>query len=77
MRKFDFRFRHKKKNTVDAQAFVKRKLHDEYGSRIEVSFSKTILETSVMDGPKLWVVEGDAKIRNWLFWKKTCLLRTS
>jgi len=53
----------------DAQAVVKQELRRSYGDRVKVNFSKTILETG-KNGGKLWVVEGDAEIKKWLFWKK-------
>ncbi|MCD6325598.1 hypothetical protein J7L97_04835 [Candidatus Bathyarchaeota archaeon] len=32
---------------------------------------KTNLETDLADGRKLWVVEGEIKVRRWLFLKKS------
>ena len=58
------------RNALDAQGVVKRKLQDEYGRGADVSFSKTALETRVVNGRKFWVVEGNVKVRKKLFWKK-------
>lgn len=55
----------------EAQAIVLEKLKAGYGSRAEVSFFKTELEKDLSDGRKFWVVEGEVKVRRWLFLKRS------
>jgi len=55
----------------EAQAIIMRKLKAGYGRRAEISFLKTELETDLADGRKFWVVEGELKVRKWLFSKKS------
>jgi len=57
-------------SAADAQAAVRQKLQDEYGDKMEVAISKTVLESNESDGSKLWVVEGDAEVKKRLFRKK-------
>lgn len=57
-------------SAADAQAAVRQKLQDEYGDKMEVAISNTVLESDESDGSKLWVVEGDAEVRKRLFGKK-------
>ena len=57
-------------SAADAQAAVRQKLQDEYGDKMEVAISKTVLESDESDGSKLWVVEGDAEVKKRLFWRK-------
>ena len=57
-------------NAADAQAAIRQKLQDEYGDKVEVAVSKAVLESNESDGGKLWLVEGDAKVRRGLFRKK-------
>jgi len=54
----------------EAQAIVLKKLRAGYGRRVEVNFLKTKLEMDSANGRKLWVVEGDIKVKRWLFLKK-------
>lgn len=55
----------------EAQDIVLEKLKAGYGRGMEVNFLKTELETDLADGRKFWVVEGELKVRRWLFLKKT------
>lgn len=57
-------------SAADAQTAVRQQLRDEYGDKMEVAISKTVLESNKSDGSKLWVVEGDAEVKMRLFRKK-------
>jgi len=61
----------KVQSSEEAQAIIMEKLKAGYGRRIKVDFSKTELETDLADGKKLWVVEGYAQVKRWLFLKKS------
>ena len=61
----------KVQSSKEAQDIIMKKLKAGYGRRVEVNFLKTMLETDLADGRKLWVVEGEIKVRRWLFLKKS------
>ncbi|HIE18269.1 TPA: hypothetical protein EYP75_00940 [Candidatus Bathyarchaeota archaeon] len=61
----------KVQNPREAQDIIMKKLKAGYGRRVEVNFLKTKLETDLADGRKLWVVDGEIKVRRWLFLKKS------
>ena len=54
----------------EAQEIVRRRVKAEFGSKVEVNFLKTTLETDLSNGKKLWLVEGNIQIRRWLFLKR-------
>ncbi|RJS87848.1 hypothetical protein CW704_01495 [Candidatus Bathyarchaeota archaeon] len=55
----------------EAQAIIMKKLRAGYGPKAKVKFLKTMLETDLANGRRLWVVEGDIKVRRWFFLKKS------
>jgi len=55
----------------EAQDIIVKKLKAGYGRGMKVSFLKTELETDLADGRKFWVVEGELKVRRWLFLKRS------
>jgi len=61
----------KVKRPEEAQTIILKRLRAGYGHRMQVDFLKTELETDLADGRKFWVVEGEIKVRRWLFRKKS------
>ena len=55
----------------EAQDIIMKKLKAGYGHKAEVNFLKTNLETDLANGRKLWVVEGEIKVRRWFFLKRS------
>lgn len=55
----------------DAKKIILRKLRESYGRGIEVNFSKIRIEMDLHSGRRLWIVEGDASVRRWIFIKKS------
>jgi len=58
-------------SSKEARDIILKKLKAGYGSKVKVNFSKIKLETDLARGRKLWMVEGDIKVRKWLFMKKS------
>jgi len=63
--------RNRVQRSEEAQAIILEKLKAGYGPKAEVSFLKTELETDLTDGRKFWVVEGEVKVRRWLFLRRS------